>query len=81
MRKKWDEQLSIFHIFPKNKIARELEAISEILDASPQILDTVYKDLLGTHLLFRHFDLDEVVQHMERNPGLDSFADCDRRGR
>ncbi len=51
MRKKWDEQLSIFHIFPKNKIARELGAISEILDAHLQILDKVYKDLFRTRLL------------------------------
>jgi IS5 family transposase len=51
MRKKWNEQLSIFHIFPKNKIAQELEAISGILDASPQILDGVHKDLCGARLV------------------------------
>ena len=50
MRKKWDEQTSIFHILPRNKIARELEAISAILDTQPQILDRVYKDLLRVRL-------------------------------
>jgi IS5 family transposase len=50
MRKKWDEQASIFHILPRNKIARELEAISAILDTQPKILDRVYKDLLRVRL-------------------------------
>ena len=50
MRKKWDEQASIFHILPRNKIARELEAISTILDTQPQILDRIYEDLLRVRL-------------------------------
>jgi IS5 family transposase len=50
MRKKWDEQASLFHILPRNKIARELEAISAILDTQLQILDRVYKDLLRVRL-------------------------------
>ena len=50
MRKKWDEQASLFHILPRNKIARELEGISAILDTQPQILDRVYKDLSGVRL-------------------------------
>ena len=50
MRKKWDEQTSIFHILPRNKIARELEAISAILDTQSQILDRVYKDLSWVRL-------------------------------
>ena len=50
MRKKWDEQTSIFHILPRNKIARELEAISAILDSQSQILDRVFKDLLRVRL-------------------------------
>jgi IS5 family transposase len=49
MRKKWDEQASLFHVLPRNKIARELEAISGVLDTQPQILDKVYKDLVRTH--------------------------------
>ena len=51
MRKKWDEQASLFHILPRNKIARELEAISVVLDTQLQILDKVYKDLVRTHLV------------------------------
>jgi transposase, IS5 family len=51
MRKKWDEQASLFHVLPRNKIARELEAISGVLDTQPQILDKVYKDLVRTHLM------------------------------
>lgn len=47
MRKKWDEQLSIFHIMPRNQVARELEAISKIIDANPQIVELVYKDIAG----------------------------------
>jgi len=47
MRKKWDEQLSIFHIMPRSQVARELEAISEIIDANPQIIEFVYKDVAG----------------------------------
>jgi IS5 family transposase len=50
MRKKWDEQTSIYHILPRNKIARELEAISAILDTQSQILDRIYKDLLRVRL-------------------------------
>jgi IS5 family transposase len=31
---------------PRNKIARELEAISQVLDANKDILDLVYSDLV-----------------------------------
>jgi IS5 family transposase len=48
MRKKWDEQLSIFHYLPKNRVSKELEAISEILDGHAEMLDRVYQDLSGT---------------------------------
>jgi transposase, IS5 family len=51
MRKKWDEQASLFHVLPRNKIARELEAISVVLDTQLQLLDKVHKDLVGTHLV------------------------------
>ena len=51
MRKKWDEQASLFHVLPRNKIARELEGISVVLDTQLQILDKVHKDLVGTHLV------------------------------
>ncbi|MCX5909756.1 MAG: transposase, partial [Deltaproteobacteria bacterium] len=51
MRKKWDEQLAIFHILPRNKVARELQGISEIIEANPQIVDMVYQDFIGGCLL------------------------------
>jgi IS5 family transposase len=47
VRKKWDEQLSIFHVMSKNKVARELGAISEIIEANPQIVELVYKEVAG----------------------------------
>lgn len=45
MRKKWNEQLSIWHYLPKNRISGELALISEILEAQPEILEGVYRDL------------------------------------
>jgi len=47
MRKKWNEQLSFSHIMPNNKVARELGAISEIIDANPRIMEAIYKDISG----------------------------------
>lgn len=47
MRKKWDEQLSIFHYLPKNKVSKELATISDILDAHPEMLEGGFKDLSG----------------------------------
>jgi IS5 family transposase len=49
MRKKWDEQLSIWHYLPKNRVSQELRGISEILDAHPEILERIYTDLSGRH--------------------------------
>ena len=49
MRKKWDEQLSIWHYLPKNQISQELRSISEILDAHPEVLERVYQDLSQSH--------------------------------
>jgi IS5 family transposase len=49
MRKKWDEQFSIWHYLPKNRVSKELRAIGEILDAHPEILEGVYKDLSENH--------------------------------
>jgi len=45
MRKKRQEQLTLFHAFGSNEIAKELIEISLILDANPQLLDYVYADL------------------------------------
>ena len=49
MRKKWDEQLSIWHYLPKNRVSRELAGISEILEAHPEVLESVFKDLSNAH--------------------------------
>jgi transposase, IS5 family len=49
MRKKWDEQLNIWHYLPKNRISGELAGISEILEAHPEILEGVYNDLSRAH--------------------------------
>ena len=49
MRKKWDEQLSIWHYLPKNRVSQELRGISEIMDAHPEILERIYNDLARNH--------------------------------
>jgi IS5 family transposase len=46
MRWKRDPQLLIFDLLPRNKVARELEAISKVLDENKDILDLVYRDLV-----------------------------------
>jgi len=45
MRKKWDEQLSIWDYLPKNRVSKELRGISEIIEAHPEILESIYRDL------------------------------------
>jgi transposase, IS5 family len=45
MRKKRQEQMSLFHALGSNDIAKELGEISLILDANPQLLDYIYSDL------------------------------------
>jgi len=47
IREKWNEQLGFSHIMPNNKVARELGAISDIIDANPQIMKAIYKDIAG----------------------------------
>jgi len=46
MRKKQISQLSIFHTMPRNEVARELEAISRVLDENPGIYELVYQDMV-----------------------------------
>jgi IS5 family transposase len=46
MREKRISQLSIFHTMPRSEVARELEAISRVLDENPDIYDPVYKDMV-----------------------------------
>ena len=47
-REKRISQLSIFHTMPRNEVARELEAISRILDDNPGIYALVYQDMVRT---------------------------------
>jgi hypothetical protein len=46
MRKKRNLQITIFEILGKHPGAKELEQIVGILDASPEILDQAYTDLV-----------------------------------
>jgi IS5 family transposase len=46
MRIQRDPQLSLFHTMKRNKVARELEAISRVLDDNRSVLDLVYQDLM-----------------------------------
>jgi IS5 family transposase len=47
MRQKRVTQFSIFHVMPNNPIAKELEAMSKILDAQPTMVELVHKDIVG----------------------------------
>ena len=46
MRQKFNPQLNMFMTMARNKIAKELQAISQVLDATPKVLDLVYQDLI-----------------------------------
>ena len=46
MRKKQLDQMSIFYTMPGHKVAKELLAISRIVDDNPEVLDLVYGDLV-----------------------------------
>jgi IS5 family transposase len=46
MRRKRDPQRNLLHLMARNKVARELEAISQVLDNNPGILDLVFRDLV-----------------------------------
>ncbi|MDT8318870.1 MAG: ISNCY family transposase, partial [bacterium] len=45
MRQKITPQTNIFNTMARSKIAKELQQISEILDANPEMLDHIYQDL------------------------------------
>ena len=47
MREKKLDQMSVFYTMPGHKIAKELIAISRIVDDCPEVLDLVYGDLVG----------------------------------
>lgn len=46
MRQKFNPQLNMFMTMARNKIAKELQVISQVLDATPKVLDLVYQDLI-----------------------------------
>lgn len=48
MRQKFNPQLNMFTTMARNKIAKELQMISQVLDATPKVLDLVYQDLVGS---------------------------------
>jgi len=48
MRRKLNRQTNLFTAASSNPIARELEEISKIIDANPELLDLVYQDLVRT---------------------------------
>jgi len=45
MRKKFEEQMKFTYMIPENKLGKELESISQILDDNLSVLDAVYNDL------------------------------------
>jgi transposase, IS5 family len=48
MRHKFTPQMSLFAPMARNSIVKELEQVSQILDATPHVLELVYQDLVGT---------------------------------
>ena len=46
MRRKFNPQLNLFMTMTRNKIAQELQQMSQVLDATPKVLDLVYQDLV-----------------------------------
>lgn len=47
MREKRVKQQNMFHALPRTQIGRELEVMSNLLLANPQMLDVVHDDLVG----------------------------------
>jgi len=48
MRQKQTRQMSLFSVTARHDIGKELKEISAVLDATPQMLDMVYNDLIRT---------------------------------
>jgi len=46
MRRKFNPQLNLFTAMARNKIGKELQLMSQVLDAIPTLLDVVYQDLV-----------------------------------
>ena len=51
MRQKWNPQLSIFHTMATHEIAKELAAISKVLDDNPQVVELASRILWGLSTL------------------------------
>jgi IS5 family transposase len=48
MRRKFHPPRSLFHVVARSQIGWELDAVSKILDANPEILETARHDLVGS---------------------------------
>jgi IS5 family transposase len=46
MRRKFNPQMNLFMTMPRNQIAKELRHMSQILDATPTVVELAYKDLV-----------------------------------
>jgi IS5 family transposase len=49
MRRKFNPQMNLFSPMARSSIVKELEQISNILDATPTVMDLVFRDLVKTH--------------------------------
>jgi transposase, IS5 family len=49
MRHKFTSQMNLFSPILRSSIVKELKGISDILDATPSVMDRVFKDLTATH--------------------------------
>mgnify|MGYP001164678418 CR=1 FL=1 len=46
MRRKFNPQLNLFTTMARNKIAKELQQLSQVLDATPKVVELAYQDLV-----------------------------------
>jgi len=49
MRYKFTSQMNLFSPLMRSSIVKELKGISDILDATPSVMDRVFKDLTVAH--------------------------------
>ena len=49
MRHKFNSQMNLFSPIMRSSIVKELKGISDILDATPSVMDLVFQDLVKTH--------------------------------
>ena len=49
MRHKFNPQMNLFSPIMRSSIVKELEQISDVLDATPTVMDRVFTDLVATH--------------------------------